>query len=220
MTTLRIPGRFNGPPDSGNGGYVAGLLAARRDDAVVTVVLRSPPRLEVPLAVRDGGLFDGDTLVAQSTPGQFQQDAPRPVPYPEAAAATSEYQSNTIFGHCFVCGSERTDGLRIQPGVVSEGVVAAPFTPDGTVDIGVPLLWAAMDCPGGWSVPEMFERPAVLGSMTATVHTLPKPGEQCVVVGVFRDQEGRKARTSTVLYGADERLLGRAEQVWIRLAAA
>ncbi|MFI6870011.1 hypothetical protein [Nocardia sp. NPDC050406] len=219
MTTLRISSRFNGPPDSGNGGYVAGLLAERSDHDVVTVVLRNPAPLEVPLLVRDGGLFHDETLIAQSSAGEFEYEVPPPVSHAVAAAARSGYQSSELFGRCFGCGILREDGLRIQPGVVGEGVVAAAWTPDGTVPVGAPLLWAAMDCPGGWSVPEMFERPAVLGSMTAAVHDLPAPGEDCVVVGVFHTQNGRKARTSTALYGADERLLGRAEQIWIRIAS-
>lgn len=219
MTTLRIPSRFNGPPGTGNGGYVAGLLADTRADAVVKVILRSPPPLEVPLRVADGGLFHGDALVAQSAPGEFDRPAPQSVSASEAASASSEYQGNELFGHCFVCGSLRPDGLRIEAGPVGDGVVAAQWTPDGTVPVGAPLLWAAMDCPGGWSVPEMFERPALLGSMTAAVQDLPEPGEECVVVGALHGEEGRKAFTATALFGSDGRLLGRAEQVWIRLAA-
>lgn len=220
MTTLQIASRFNGPPGSGNGGYVAGLLAEQRDEPVVTVILRSPPPLEVPLRVADGGLFHGDALVAQSTAGEFDHAAPSPVSSADAAAASSDYQGNELFGQCFVCGIQRADGLRIQAGSVGEGRVAAPWTPDGSVPVGAPLLWAAMDCPGGWTIPEMFERPGVLGSMTAAVEELPGLGEQCVVVGEFRGEQGRKARTATALYGSDGRLLGRSEQVWIRLNAS
>ncbi|WP_280354949.1 hypothetical protein [Nocardia otitidiscaviarum] len=220
MRTVRIPSRFNGPPGSGNGGYVAGLLADQHDAPTVRVVLRSPPPLEVDLRFADGDLFNGDTLVAQSTPSDFTRPAPTPVPLAAASDATGEYRNNDLFGHCFVCGSLRSDGLRIEPGPVADGVVAAPWTPDGTVPIGAPLLWAAMDCPGAWSVPGMFDRPAVLGSMTATIIARPEPGEQCVVIGAFHSEEGRKAHTSTALYGSDRRLLGRSEQIWIRLNAA
>jgi hypothetical protein len=67
--------------------------------------------------------------------------------------------------------------------------------------------------PGGWSLPGMFERPAVLGSMTATVHARPDVGEPCVAVGENHGAQGRKSFASTALYGADTRLLGRAEQI-------
>ncbi|MGV9725523.1 hypothetical protein [Nocardia beijingensis] len=218
MATLRIPRRFNGPPDSGNGGYVAGLLADQRDEQTVTVILRSPPPLETPLAVRDERLYDGDTLIAESKGGELERVAPNQVAFDDAVEATRSYTSIELFASCFVCGSGRADGLRIEPGRIDENRVAAPWVPDATVPLGPPLLWAAMDCPGGWSLPGMLERPALLGSMTATVHGIPQVDERCVVVGEFHGEQGRKCWASTAVYGADRRLLGQAEQVWIRLA--
>src|SRR5215213_4316915 len=51
-----IERRFNGPPDSGHGGYSAGRAAALVDGPA-EVTLRRPPPLETPLTVRrdDGG---------------------------------------------------------------------------------------------------------------------------------------------------------------------
>ncbi|WP_280294837.1 hypothetical protein [Nocardia abscessus] len=217
MATLRIPRRFNGPPDSGNGGYVAGLLAEQRDEATATVILRSPPPLETPLDVREDRLYDRDTLIAESKSGGLERDATHAVPFADAVAASRGYTSIEMFASCFVCGSGRADGLRIEPGRVDAARVAAPWVPDETVPLGPPLLWAAMDCPGGWSLPGMLERPALLGLMTATVRDVPQVGERCVVVGEFHGEQGRKCWASTAVYGADERLLGQAEQVWIRL---
>ena len=55
MPTLTVPSRFNGPPSSGNGGWVAGALAATLPGQgvgeAVTVTLRLPPPLAVPLQV-------------------------------------------------------------------------------------------------------------------------------------------------------------------------
>ncbi len=242
VATLRIPRRFNGPPDSGNGGYVAGLLAEQRDEGSATVFLRSRPPLETWLDVRDGRLYDGDTLIAESVSGELEREAPRPVPFAEAVAASETYVSIEMFASCFVCGSGRADGLRIEPGLVGHGGVsaspeqaarvttegprtppierrrvAASWVPDDTVPLGAPLIWAAMDCPGGWSLPGMLDRPALLGSMTATVHDLPEVGERCVVVGEYHGEQGRKCFASSAVYGDDARLLGQAEQVWIRL---
>ena len=45
---LSIDPRFKGPPDSGNGGYVAGRLAAYLD-GTAAVRLHRPPALERPL---------------------------------------------------------------------------------------------------------------------------------------------------------------------------
>ena len=52
---LSVPHRFHGPPRSGNGGWTAGALAQRLDvdpsSTAITVALRLPPPLDVPLGV-------------------------------------------------------------------------------------------------------------------------------------------------------------------------
>src|SRR5215475_10035398 len=53
MKSVMIDQRFCGPPKSGNGGYVCGLLAAHIDgDAEIT--LRAPPPLSQPLDIVTG----------------------------------------------------------------------------------------------------------------------------------------------------------------------
>ena len=49
---IRIDRRFRGPPDSGNGGYVAGLLAKALGGSGVEVTLRAPPPLDRDIARR------------------------------------------------------------------------------------------------------------------------------------------------------------------------
>lgn len=89
-STLIIPAQFRGPPRSGNGGYVCGVLAGRLSrsghgsDAgnafaipqpPITVSLRSPPPLDEPMAVVSAGagarlqMVLGETLVAEAEPG-------------------------------------------------------------------------------------------------------------------------------------------------------
>ena len=67
IETFTIAARFNGPPGSGNGGYVCGRIA-RHIRGASAVTLRAPPPLETPLRVtREGdrvALFDGETLLA------------------------------------------------------------------------------------------------------------------------------------------------------------
>ncbi|BDT85245.1 hypothetical protein [Nocardia cyriacigeorgica] len=237
MTELRISARFNGPSGSGNGGYVAGLVAhhagmpaqeesgtalvASAESAPVRVMLRAPAPLDVPLAMRAGGLYDGETVIAEAAAGAFERAVPEAVSFDDADTAAAAYQNDSeMFRYCFVCGTARTDGLGLAPGEVRPGVVAAPWVPDESLRIDPTLLWAAMDCPGGWALPEMLERPALLGSMTASVFALPEVGEKCVVVGAEQGEQGRKSYASTAVYGADGRLLGRAEQIWIRLNRA
>src|SRR5690606_16060494 len=84
---LIIDRRFCGPPDSGNGGYVAGKLAAvvPGSPAAVTVSLRRPPPLAHPLPVRPGEiegevqLLDAGAVVAQATPASELPEAVPPV---------------------------------------------------------------------------------------------------------------------------------------------
>jgi hypothetical protein len=98
-------------------------------------------------------------------------------------------------------------------------VVATTWRPDRSLaaDTGAVrpgMVWAALDCPGGWSA-DLVGRPLVLGRMTATVDALPAVGEPCVVVGRIDGAEGRKTFTTSTAYDGDGRVLGRAEATWI-----
>lgn len=237
MTTLTIPGRFNGPPGSANGGWTAGALAARlagggageageamdaalpgRDAAVVT--LRRPPPLDTEMELRyvDGSLelFSGPLLIAEAAPGELTDDPLPPVPPKIAQEAATRYAAGVDhpFPTCYVCGTERRggDGLALRPGPVGDGRVATPWI--APVEPSALLTWAALDCPGGWSV-DLVGRPMVLGRMTARIHHVPAAGEPCVVVGAKRGQSGRKVFTATAAYGTDGRLLGEAAAIWI-----
>ena len=216
---LVVERRFRGPERSGNGGYTSGLLAGALGTVVTTVTLRRPPPLETPLDVRpDGGgawLLHGDALVATAAPGELTRPAPEPVPYDVAVNATESYGGfvKHPFPGCYTCGPDRDvgDGLRIFPGPVREDGVAAPWVP---TEVSRPTVWAALDCPGGWSF-DLTGRPMVLGRMTAAITAVPAVGEECVVVGHAHGLDGRKGQTSSALYGSDGALLARAEQVWI-----
>jgi hypothetical protein len=240
-----IAPRFNGPPNSGNGGYVAGRLAAKVQlgtvegsvEGSVEITLRSPPPLGVPLEVRraadvadnaDGvELYDGSVLIAQGRPGELAGDPPTNVGVPIARAAAPRYAGRSAhpFPTCFVCGLDRDDGLALQPGPVGAGTVAAVWTPDLTLSgsaattVEPEFVWAALDCPGGWST-DLSGRPMVLGRMTARILRTPSFGEECVVVGNLRELDGRKAFTASALYDADGELLGFAEAVWFQVDPA
>ena len=70
-----VPARFNGPPDSGNGGYTCGLVAAELGAASAEVTLRAPPPLETEMAVeRDG---DSVRVSAGDTRGRRGPRRPR-----------------------------------------------------------------------------------------------------------------------------------------------
>ena len=68
--SVTVPARFNGPLESGNGGYSAGALATFLDGAV-EVSLRRPVPLDVPLRVERGEdgrvvAFAAEDLVAET----------------------------------------------------------------------------------------------------------------------------------------------------------
>jgi hypothetical protein len=162
-----------------------------------------------------------------------------PVPRDVAAAAEASYPGlrQHPFPTCFVCGTSREegDGLRIFPGRTGAGpsgdLVAATWTPHPSLNedwhtyvdehprASVATTWASLDCIGGWAG-DLTERLMVLGRMTARIDDLPVIGEQHVVVGEGRGQDGRKTYTASTLYDADGRVVATAEHVWIAVDPA
>ncbi|QTJ64906.1 MULTISPECIES: hypothetical protein [Rhodococcus] len=228
---LLVPHRFRGPTASGNGGYVAGLLAAtlNHDDAPaapVTVTLRKPPPLEVPLkVVRSGGHSsaqdrDGTTIAdaESATVNELPQVAAVGLDVARAASENYPGRDRHPFPQCFVCGPDRAtgDGMRLFPGRIADGSTACVWCVDPDLAGQAAFVWAALDCPGGWAAP-IEDRPMVLGRITARISALPEPGENCVITGRLIGSEGRKVWTATTAYGADERELGRASATWITL---
>ena len=248
-TELTIPRQFCGPPDSANGGWTSGALAqivtADRSDGdtpwpTAEVTLRTPPPLDVPLTAgpaEDGRtlLHRDDMLVAEARLVDDDLAPVDPVDPEQARAAMTSYAGlrRHPFPTCFTCGPERAegDGLRIFPGpVAGTDRVASTWTPhastqdeasatDGIPRAGLPVAWAALDCPGGWAT-DIDNRPMVLGRITARIDALPVIGEEHVVVGQVLSAEGRRTTTATTLYDADGRVVGRAQHVWIEIDPA
>src|SRR3954471_2438917 len=95
MASIAIPHRFNGPPDSGNGGYSAGRLAvALGGDEPIEVSLRAPIPIDTEMSGRVGdggaGLLDGATVIAEA-PGRPPPAAPPPPPSLEEARAAMRH---------------------------------------------------------------------------------------------------------------------------------
>ncbi len=227
---ITIPHRYCGPPESGNGGWVCGTVAAHVPTTVprpaVTVRLASPPPLDRPLALEaeatDGAilvrLLDRGHLVASGTASaDLVDDVPPAVTPEQARAAETRFEglADHPFPTCFVCGTGRDpgDGLCLRPGPIDDGTgrYAATWEPD---EANGPLVWAALDCPGGWSA-GIAGRPMVLGTMTARVLALPAVGEPHVVLAWQRGSEGRKHHSGSALFSPDGELLARAEATWI-----
>ena len=72
MSQIVIDRQFRGPPNSGNGGYVCGVLA-RGLEGPVTAMIRAPIPLDTPLTFEtadDGNRMLGDdgALIGQGAP--------------------------------------------------------------------------------------------------------------------------------------------------------
>ncbi|MEO3817042.1 hypothetical protein [Plantactinospora sp. B24E8] len=213
-----IPARFNGPPNSGNGGYSAGLFAGPAGETHRAVTLRRPPPLDTPLSLLDGEVRAPDgAVVAEVGPADGITTVVPPTGYADAVDAATRYAGFTDhpFPTCYVCGPERTDGLRIFPGRLPDGSTAAPWTvPE---DVSAATVWAALDCPGGWAIIEAG-RPYVLGRIAVRLDRLPATDERCVVRGALAAAEGRKALVHSTLYAPDGTVLARARATWIAVA--
>lgn len=224
MTSLVIDARHNGPPGSGNGGWTSGLVAGAVGavDGLVEITLRKPPPLDTGLTVTataDGwAVADPDgALIASAVPRADDIPAVPAVSRTEALAASGRYAGHTDhpFPTCFVCGPQRPDGLRIFPGRLPDGRTAATFVVPP--DVSPTVVWAALDCPGGWAVIDR-DQAFVLGRYAVAVDGLPEVDDECVVMGQPVRREGRKALVRSSLYAPDGALLARAEATWIAVA--
>lgn len=227
-----IERRFRGPPESGNGGYVCGLLGRHYRDAA-QVTLRRPPPLDREMTLTGHGgeqlrLMDGDDLIAESTNADLLMDVPEPPDLETAVGASRGYVGFTDhhFGGCFVCGPDRRegDGLRIFAGdVAGSDMVAAPWTPDDSLAgadgrVCREYLWAALDCPGYFSL--HTDRPPslmLLGQFVARVDPVIRPGDSCIVIGWALGSEGRKHFAGTALFSPAGDCVGSARATWIEI---
>jgi hypothetical protein len=232
-TTITIARRFNGPPDSANGGYTCGRLAALIEGPA-SVSLRSPPPLDRALSVerRDDGVIvrDGDTVVAEGRGVELDLEVAEPVGVREAGEAARDgyerWAAKHPFATCFVCGPDRdpVDGLRIFPGPVGDGGVhASTWTPDRSLGgqdgaVAPEYVWAALDCPTSAPVANYGEGPPmVLAQLAARLEKPAEAGRPHVVVSWPLEVEGRKRHAGSALFTADGEGLAFARALWIEV---
>ncbi len=236
MSALVVDGRFEGPPDSANGGYVAGLLAARlpAGDAV-EVTLRRPVPLDVELELTGGGadgveLHAGAAVLASacSTAAPDLGDIPDVgIEAARAAAQGPEALAEHPFPRCFGCGPQRSqrDAVALHPGPVpgAREVWASawtpgsglPHAPDGT--LAPEIVWVALDCPSSFGTVPVGAPPHVLGRLEGRVDAPLRVGEEVAVLSWPLGHEGRKRWGACAIVGpaGDVRALARA--TWIAL---
>jgi hypothetical protein len=233
---LKVAARFCGPPDSANGGYFAGLVAAAIGEQV-TVRLHRPPPLETDLLVSaaaphesqsgwqpDWVVLDAAQSCASARRAKLELTAPEPPSYIEAfdACLHEPPAAQHPCPGCFVCGPARArgDGLRLfaqpLPGLPR---VATPWLPDASLGradgkVAPEFMAAALDCPGFHAL-RTGSRLWLLGEFTVHVDRLVHVDEPCVIVGWCIERRGRKAVVGTALYDEDGECCARAIGTWI-----
>jgi len=233
LRRITIARQFRGPPNSGNGGYVCGILA-REIAGPSTVALRALIPLDTPLSLETTGagarlLGEDGTLIAEASAASTPLPDPPPAPsLDEARAAGTRclWTDKPFHPPCFTCSSIRAegDGLRILPGQIEgapPGHVACVWTPHPAfagADGSVPeeIVWAALDCPGSlaWIVKSGMGG-GLLGTMTGEVLRRPHAGEETIVTAWPIEQQGRKFIAGVALFDARGALMARGRQIWI-----
>ena len=234
---IQIPEQFNGPPASAHGGYLCGRLAALLPTSEVAVTLLLPPPLGVELDTRRTGdrisLWHQDRLLATAVAGGSRQPPEAQTESLGWAAADQPTRSFAGFTRhpfptCFVCGTNRPDGMRLFPVAVPDrpGTVAAAWTPapelaDGSGLVRPEFVWAALDCPGGWSAMSA-EQPEtlVLARMALRLTGQPRCGERHVVLGRLDRRAGRTAWVRTALFDSGGTSLATGVAQWLSVDPA
>lgn len=231
--SLVIDERFNGPPDSANGGYTCGLLAELVGEPA-EVTLRAPPPLGRELAVAEtdegASLRDGETVVAEARTLDFSVEAPAPPALTEAGEAEQRFPFAVRhpFPSCFVCGPTRgpSDGLRIFAGPTGrDDLFAATWTPaaeyakDGAVEPH--LVWAALDCPTAVPVTNDVSqpdyKPIVLARLAVKRLAEVEPEAPHVITAWPIERDGRKRHAGAAIFTAEGELRAYARALWIEL---
>jgi hypothetical protein len=236
-TTIRIGGWFQGPTDSGQGGWTAQrFLAAVPTDHPLTAAIRAAIPLDTDLAVieRDDRweLVDPDgatIMIADRWEPAFADTTP--VTIADAEAARRRFL-DTVEEHpvpsCFSCG-HLPDSMGVHAGPLADGTdrFATDWTvPDWAVDdhgeVDPGALWAAIDCCAAWWVGWSRERRVALTVQYAVEELHPLvPGGTYSLVGWGGDHDpewdGRKRHAASAAFDASGRCVARSTSFWVSI---
>jgi len=234
QASVAIPERFNGPPESANGGFTCGTVARLLGTSRAEVSLRRPPPLDRPMSVERAdervALEDRGETVAEGAPSPgIEVEPPRRVGLEEAERAGRRYPwlERHVFPTCFVCGPDRPrdDGLAVFTGPVDDrsGLFAATWVPAREWSAGgkvrEEIVWAALDCPSAVPVMPADPRtaPAVLARLTASIEAPIVAERPHVIVSWRLEVDGRKRHSASALLTDKGEVVARARALWIVL---
>jgi hypothetical protein len=228
LTSVRLPGRENGPKGMSNGGFACGTFAGLVG-GTAKVTLHQKVPLETDLGARSHGgraeLRAGDSVVAVTE--AVEPFVLEPPVTPTMAQAESARERHPLRGvrhplsDCVVCGPERRDGLGVTPGLLESDpdILAAPFRPttgyavDGLVRPAA--VWGALDCPSYSATDLRSRRFCLLGSLEAHLLRPIEVSESLVVVGWTRSAGNRSVQTASAMIDEDGAVVASARAVWV-----
>lgn len=235
LTSLTIDKQFCGPPRSGNGGYVCGMIAKHfRQNCQVKLLMPPPLNTEMLLDCQENEavLRHGESVIATAKTHDRESLAlPEQPKIEEAEAAQQQFTgfTNHSLPTCFVCGPQRAsgEGLRIFPGktTAKSGTVASVWQLDEAQAqedgiISSEYLWSALDCPGYFAVQEKAGF-ALLGAFSVQIY---KPillsMQQVVAMGWPLTSDGRKHSAGTALLSDSGVMLAQGLATWISVPKA
>ena len=236
MSTVVVAERFVGPPGAANGGYVAGLLAARLDaaSAVEVTLLRPVPiERELQVAAIEGGvaLSDGDEQLALAVAAADPDVGPVPAVSVMSARASAQEPGDLRehpFPRCFGCGPGRDqdEAVALHPGPVRgrHTVWATAWTPPDALPhdrdgaLTAEMVWVALDCPSSFATVPVGSPPHVLGRLHGRVDAAVHVGEEVVVISWPLGHEGRKRWGASAIVGAQGDVRAVARATWIAIS--
>jgi hypothetical protein len=229
--TLVVPSRFNGPLESGNGGYSAGAIATYLGGTAAVRLRRPVPldtTLEISVEAGAARVLDGEELIAEAERADdFDLEPPESITLDAAQQASTRYRglSDGQFSHCFVCGLAREDGFQVFAGEVEgRDLVASPWTPpEWTADekgqVKPEFVWSVLDCPTYFATylgEDLLT--SFLAQMTARIDSRVAVGEEHVVIAWAIDVDGRKRIAGSAVLSADGDVLAVAKALLIEPA--
>ena len=240
-----IPRWFQGPTDSGQGGWTAHRFT-ERIGVPVTTAIRAPIPLDRELVVErgddvigdDGDASDGEWLlvdrnqdrpVTVMTARSWEPDFPdtAPVSPSEAAGARRRFRQlidDHPVPYCFSCGTQH-DSMNVHAGPLGDGRFATDWrvpdwavAADGVVDLGT--VWAAIDCTAAWYIGYSRGRRIAVTAQYAVEVTGPiEPDTTYALVGWSGDHDpewdGRKRHGASAAFAPDGTCVARSVSFWI-----
>lgn len=228
LMILSVDRRFQGSTGIAQGGYLAGLVSELLGlDISVSFHRPAPVDEKLHLSTEEGTykLLGSTGLVLEARDLRKAPDPSPPVSWRRAVEARSSVARDPFARDraCFMCG-DHSESLGIQAGPVNQSQISATpvVFPDWTATDGIVaarFLWAALDCPAGWSVSlDSRDLSAVTGGLSAMMFAPINPGVPLVVTAVpEKHWTGRTRRAHSAIYDSNGKLIASAESIWVAL---